>query len=78
MSLVGQLVSGFRWTNEFGLFLPPQEASLIFLIMCFLVFLWAKLAKKYIFFLSFWAKYDSCDVYLKYGLIQNRLCEKHF
>ena len=78
MSLVGQLVSRFMWTNEFRLFLPPQEASLIFLIMCFLVFLWAKLAKKYIFFLSFWAKHDSCDVYLKYGLIQNRFCEKHF
>jgi hypothetical protein len=38
----------------------------------------AELAKNYIFFLSFCAKHDSCDVYLKYGLIQNRLCERHF
>ena len=39
-----------------------------------------KLLKKYIFFLflSFWVKHDSCDVYLKYGLVQNRLCERHF
>ena len=37
----------------------------------------AKLVKKYIF-LSFWVKHDSCDVYLKYGLIQNFLSERHF
>ena len=34
--------------------------------------------KNIFFFLSFWAKHDSCDVYLKYGLIQNHLCEKTF
>ena len=42
----------------------------------------AKVAKKYIFFffffLSFWVKHDSCDVYFKYELIQNRICERHF
>jgi hypothetical protein len=35
----------------------------------------AKLAKKYSLF---FIKHDSCDVYLKYGLIQNRICEIHF
>jgi hypothetical protein len=38
---------------------------------------WLNLLKN-TFFLSFWAKHDSCDVYLKYRLIQNRLCERHF
>jgi hypothetical protein len=37
-----------------------------------------KVAKKMHFFFFFWAKYDSCDVYLKNGLIQNRLCERRF
>ena len=36
-----------------------------------------KVAKKYIF-LSFWVKHDTCDVYLKYGFVQNRLCERYF
>jgi hypothetical protein len=27
VGLIGQLVSGFWWTNEFGLFLPPPPAS---------------------------------------------------
>ena len=39
-----------------------------------------KVAKKYFlsFFLSFWAKHDSYDDYLKYRLVQNRICERHF
>ena len=37
----------------------------------------AKVAKKCIF-LSFMAKHDSCEVNLKYGLVQNRFCERQF
>ena len=42
------------------------------------VSLMPKLLKKYIFYKYFFIKHDFYNVYLKYELVQNRLCEKHF